>query len=106
MFDSQTGDITTKTDYGANPEYGLVKSVTEDSGGLNLATRFNYESPGTNYFRQTYRILPGGNYTYFFHYDATEKVANPCVPGSQAVSQAGFVSYKHDPDPGGLVVWK
>jgi RHS repeat-associated protein len=101
VFDSQTHDITTTSNYGPNPEYGLLNSTTEDAGGLNLTATFGYEAPGTGFLRQTSKTLPGGNSYTYQHYGATETRANPCVTGSPAVSQAGFVKGKSDPDPDG-----
>ena len=101
VFDSQTHDITTTSNYGPNPEYGLLNSTTEDVGGLNLTTTFGYEAPGTGFLRQTSKTLPGGNTYTYQHYSAAETRANPCVTGSPAVSQAGFVKGKSDPDPDG-----
>lgn len=101
VFDSQTHDITTTSNYGPNPEYGLLNSTTEDAGGLNLTTTFGYETPGTGFLRQTSKTMPGGNSYSYQHYGATETRANPCVTGSPAVSQAGFVKGKSDPDPDG-----
>jgi RHS repeat-associated protein len=101
VFDSQTHDITTTSNYGSNPEYGLLNSTTEDAGGLSLTTTFGYEAPGAGFLRQTSKTLPGGNSYTYQHYGATETRANPCVTGSPAVSQAGFVKGKNDPDPDG-----
>lgn len=101
VFDSQTQDITTASNYGPNPEYGLLNSTTEDAGGLNLTTSFGYEAPGAGFLRQTSKTLPAGNSYSYQHYGVTETRANPCVTGSPAVSQAGFVKGKSDPDPDG-----
>lgn len=101
VFDSQTQDLTTTSNYGPNPEYGLLNSTTADAGGLNLTTSLGYEAPGTGFLRQTSKTLPGGVSYAYQHYGAAETRANPCVTGSPAVSQAGFVKGKSDPDPDG-----
>jgi RHS repeat-associated protein len=101
VFDPDTGDVTTKTNYGPAAELGLAQSVTEDAGGLNLATSLAYEARGAGFLRQTSKTMPGGNKYTYTHYGATETRANPCVVGSVAVSQAGFVKGKAEPDPDG-----
>ncbi|MFL6162724.1 MAG: PA14 domain-containing protein [Jatrophihabitantaceae bacterium] len=79
VFDSQTHDITTTSNYGPNPEYGLLNSTTEDAGGLNLTTAFSYETPGNGFLRQTSKTLPGGNTYTYQHYGATDTHVNPCI---------------------------
>lgn len=102
VFDSQTGDVTTKTDYGAQPELAQARAVSEDASGLNLNTSYTYEPyQAGSLMRQTSKTLPGGNTTTYLHYGGTELRANPCDPSSASVSQAGFAKGKIEPDPDG-----
>jgi RHS repeat-associated protein len=103
VFDSQTGDSTTKTDYGAQPELAQAKSVTEDVGGLNLTTSYTYEPyQAGSLMRQTSKTMPGGNTYTYLYYGATEVRKNECDANSSPVSQAGFAKGKIEPDPDGV----
>ncbi|WP_162907085.1 PA14 domain-containing protein [Allorhizocola rhizosphaerae] len=103
VFDSQIGDSITTTNYGPNPELGLVHSTTVDPGGLNLTTTMTYEPQGAEggFLRQTSKTLPGGGTTTYAHYGAAETRDNPCTPSSEAFKQAGFMKLKTEPDPDG-----
>lgn len=102
VFDAANGNVTTRTDYGANPELGLVQSVKEDADGLNLTTSYTYETPGTNkFFRQLSKTLPGGTTTNYSYYTATESRDNPCTVPVDAARQGGLMKSKTDTDPDG-----
>lgn len=108
VYDSTIGDVTTITNYGANPELGLAQSTTVDPTGLNLTTGMTYETQGASgsFLRQTSKTLPGGNTTTYAHYTAngttSETRDNPCTTGvTEAYKQAGFVKLKAEPDPDG-----
>ncbi len=94
---------TSTTNYGALPELGLVASTSQDPSGLNLTATANYEpyQQAGSYLRQTSSALPGGATTNYSYYGPTEARANPCDGGSPAVSQAGQLKFKTDPDPDG-----
>lgn len=109
-YDSTLGDSTTTTNYGANPELGLVQSATADPTGLNLTTANTYETQGAagSFLRQTAKYLPGANTavastgTQYTHYAATDTRDNPCTTGTvEAYKQAGFMKLKTEPDPDG-----
>ncbi|HSX00546.1 MAG TPA: PA14 domain-containing protein, partial [Patescibacteria group bacterium] len=102
-YDATLGNRTTTTNYGSMPEYGLAQSTSVDPTGLNLTTASTYEAPGAtgSYLRQLTKTLPGGVVTNYTYYGATETRANPCVTGSSAISQAGMIKIKTDPDPDG-----
>ena len=95
------GNRTVTTNYGSKPEYGQAQSTTVDPTGLNLSSSATYESAGSGYLRQTSKTLPGGNATTMAYYGATEARSNPCVANSPAVSQAGLIKLKTEPDPDG-----
>jgi RHS repeat-associated protein len=102
---ASVGNQVTTKNYGANPELGLVQSSTVDPGGLALTTSSAYEPAGTGSFlRQLSNTLPGGEMTGYSYYGSTETRANPCVVGSPAVSQAGLLKLKTEPDPDGTGV--
>lgn len=102
VYDAVNGNITTRTDFGANPELGLVQSVKEDDGGLNLTTSYTYETPGTNkFFRQLSKTLPGGTTTNYSYYTATESRDNPCTPAIDSARQGGMMKSRTDTDPDG-----
>lgn len=101
VYDTQTGNVTTATNYGANPELGLAQSVTEDVGGLNLTTSNTYEAPAAGYLRQTGKTLPGGGTTTYQHYGADETRDNPCTTETEAHLQAGMPKGKAEADPDG-----
>lgn len=100
-YDSTVGNITTTTNYGAAPEYGLAQSGTLDPSGLNYTSQSTYEAPGTAYLRQTSRSLPGGTTTTYVYYGATETRDNPCTPATEAFRQAGRMKQKTEADPDG-----
>jgi RHS repeat-associated protein len=102
VYDAQTGNSTTVNDYGTTPELGLIRSVTEDSGGLNLVTTNTYEAPGNGYLRQTAKTLPGGSTTQYLHYGGQETRDNPCTTEvTEAFKQAGMQKGKVEQDPDG-----
>ena len=96
---SPEGKIT-KTNF-QYPYLGLPTQVIQDQGGLNLTTSTGYEAPGVGFLRRTSRTLPAGNAWSYAYYGNTESRANPCVSGSPAVSQAGFLKITTAPDPDG-----
>ena len=102
VYDAKLGNVTTKSSYGTNPEFGQVQSTIEDSGGLNLTTIFGYEAPVAGLFqRQISKTLPAGYTTQYLYYGAIESVDNPCTTGADSVSQAGLMKGKIEPDPDG-----
>lgn len=102
LFDPATGDVTNSTSYGSRPELGQAISTIEDNGGQSLTTNLAYEPyQSGSLMRQTSKTLPGGNAFTYSYYAATETRSNPCVVGSPAVSQAGMVKSKAEPDPDG-----
>jgi RHS repeat-associated protein len=102
-YDTQLGDTVTATNYGPNPELGLVQSTTVDPGGLNLTTTMTYEPQGAegSFLRQTSKTLPGGGTTTYAYYGAAETRDNPCTPTVEALKQAGSIKFKTEPDPDG-----
>ena len=100
-YDSTVGNITTTTNYGSAPEYGLAQSTTLDPSGLNYTSNATYEAPGAAYLRQTSRSLPGGATTTYAYYGATETRDNPCTPATEAFRQAGRMKLKTEADPDG-----
>lgn len=103
VFDAVLGNVTTKSTYGATPEFGQVQSTIEDVGGLNLTTNFTYETPGAGgtFMRQTSKSLPAGNTTQYLYYGATEIKDNPCTITVDSFRQAGLMKGKIEPDPDG-----
>ena len=102
VYNSAQGNTTTSTDFGANPEFGLAQSTTEDVGGLNLKTSYTYESPGNNtFFRQTNKTLPGGTTTQYLYYAANATADNPCTPTVESFHEAGLQKGKITQDPDG-----
>ncbi len=108
VYDSVTGNVVNKTNFGTKPELAQAQSTVENfvTGGTgadqNLTTSITYEPyQAGSLMRQTSKTLPGGSTTNYLYYDATEAVANPCVSGSTAVSQAGRAKGKTEPDPDG-----
>ncbi|HUC89765.1 MAG TPA: RHS repeat-associated core domain-containing protein, partial [Patescibacteria group bacterium] len=119
-YDAQTGNSTTNTSYGSNPELSLAQSVTENytnngqgngtGNDQNLTTNFSYEQQGAtgSYLRQTAKYLPGANTasvstaTQYGYYGATETRDNPCTTTTtEAYKQAGMLKLKTEPDPDG-----
>ncbi len=107
VFDSTVGDSLTTTNYGTNPELGLVHSTTEDPTGLNLTTAHTYETQGAtgSFLRQISKNLPGNStsnpsFTYA-HYDAVETRDDPCTTSTEAYKQAGFLKLRTEADPDG-----
>ncbi|MBF6354919.1 hypothetical protein IU449_10230 [Nocardia higoensis] len=82
---------------GLDAVYGLAVSKTGDPGGLALTGRAVFEQPGQGFMRQLSASLPGGDITDVdrrgtsTYYGDNETRANPCVPNSPAVNQAGRV---------------
>ena len=99
-YDSQLGNVTTKTTY-SKPEYGLVDKTTLDPGGLDYQSIATYEAPGTGFFRQTSKTLPGGGTTIYQHYGAEETRDNPCTSEVESIVQAGRPKGKVEADPDG-----
>lgn len=99
-FDSQVGDVTSKTTY-SNPAYGTIASTTLDPGGLNYTSTATYETPGAGFLRQTSKTLPGGAKTTYQHYGANDTMDNPCTDTVEAFRQAGRPKGKVEPDPDG-----
>ncbi len=95
-----TATVQNKTNYGANPELGLVQSASTDATGLNLTATSTYEAPGAAYLRQTSSTLPGGATTKYTYYGATDVVTNPCN-SAQSFHQGGMLKLKTEPDPDG-----
>lgn len=101
-YDSQLGNVTTKTNY-SKPEYGLVDSTQLDPTGANLTTTSTYETPGAagSFLRQTSKTLPGGGTTHYQHYSATDTRDNPCTTQVEAIHQGGRPKGKVEADPDG-----
>lgn len=99
-YDSQAGDVETKTVY-SNPAYGTVDRTILDPTGLNYQTTATYEAPGTGFLRQTSKTLPGGGTVNYQHYSATDTRDNPCEAGDVQVIQAGRAKGKTEADPDG-----
>ncbi|WP_211293754.1 PA14 domain-containing protein [Lentzea kentuckyensis] len=76
-------------DGGLDPVYGLATSNVADPNGQALAQSTGYEAPGSGYLRVTTKSQPTGAQTTNTYYGDNETRANPCVPGSPAVNQAG-----------------
>jgi RHS repeat-associated protein len=90
----------TTTQY-ANPENGLATSSTVDPAGLALQTQTGYETPGSGFLRRVSKTMPSNSVSNYAYYGARDTAANPCVPGSTAVSQAGRLKTSTGPDPDG-----
>jgi len=99
-YDSQLGNTTNSIAY-QDAALGTIASSTLDPAGQNLKATSTYEANGTGYLRQLSKTLPGGNTTTYQYYGATEKADNPCTSEVEAISQAGFVKNKTEPDPDG-----
>lgn len=95
-YDAELGNLKTQTTY-SDPAYGLADKTILDPDGINYQSSATYETPGTGYFRKLSSTTAGGSVTTYQHYGATETRANPCVAGSIAVSQAGFLKGKTEP---------
>lgn len=100
VTDSVMGQITNTRTYG-RPEYGMLDKVTLDPSGLNYVSTTNTETPGSGFFRQTGKTLPGGNKTTYQHYGTTDNVDNPCTTAADPAPQAGLPKGKTEPDPDG-----
>jgi RHS repeat-associated protein len=102
VYDSQIGDTTTTSNYGSNPELGLLQSGTVDPAGLNYTSNSTYEAQGASgsYLRQLTKSLPGGTTTNYAHYSGTETRVNPC-DASKTYQQAGMLKLKTEADPDG-----
>lgn len=109
-YDSTLGDGVATTNYGANPELGLVQSTSIDPTGLNLTTSSTYETQGAtgSFLRQTAKYLPGANTsvistaTQYAYYGATDTKDNPCTTGTtEAYKQGGMMKLKTEADPDG-----
>jgi len=98
--DSAIGTTAFRTTY-QDAAYGTVSSSSVDSAGLNYTGTAGYEAQSTGYLRQTSKTLPGGGTTSYSYYTATASVDNPCTPVADAVSQAGRMQYRTEPDPDG-----
>ena len=98
-YDATYGNTTAITSYGSNPELGLDTSTAIDPSGLNLSVSKSYEAPGTGYLRQTSQTSPGGSAWTSSYYSASDTAANPCIPGSPAALQAGFLKTVTSPSP-------
>jgi RHS repeat-associated protein len=103
-FDSSSavGDVTTTTNYGANPELGLAQSSNLDATGLNYTSSSTYETQGGtgSYLRQLSKTLPGSTTTNYAYYAATDTLDNPCTTGTtEAYKQAGMLKLKTEADP-------
>ncbi|HEU4967077.1 MAG TPA: PA14 domain-containing protein [Candidatus Saccharimonadales bacterium] len=90
-YDSSLGNVTNTINYGSTPELGLPASSTVSSGSISLTSGSTYETPGNGYLRKTSSTLPGGALTTYSYYSATATATNPCVAGSTAAYQAGFM---------------
>ncbi len=66
VYDAAVGNTTTTSNYGSNPELGLLQSATVDPSGLNYTSGSTYEVSGANgsYMRQTSKSLPGSVSSY------------------------------------------
>jgi len=99
-YDSQLGNVTTKTTY-ANPAYGLATATTADPSGLNLQATATFETPGSGFLRQASRTLPGGTSTTYRYYGAADSIDNPCTVANDPAIQAGATKGKTETDPDG-----
>ncbi len=99
-YDSQLGDIETKTVY-ANPAYGTVARTVLDPTGLAYEASATYETPSNGFLRQTSKTLPGGATTTYQHYSGSDTRDNPCTVEVEAYHQAGRPKGKVEPDPDG-----
>ncbi|HSX16049.1 MAG TPA: PA14 domain-containing protein [Candidatus Saccharimonadales bacterium] len=98
----QTATLSSTTNYGSNPEFGLAQSATADSTGLALTATSAYEAPGAGFLRQTSSSLPGGATTNYTYYGATETRDDPCTTGTtEAYREGGMLKLKTEPDPDG-----
>lgn len=99
-----TTTLTSKTNYGSNPELGLAQSVSTDSTGLNLTSTSTYEAAGAvgSYLRQTSSSLPGGATTKYDYYAAVTDTDNPCTSTTtEHYHEGGMLRLKTEPDPDG-----
>ncbi|MGO4301808.1 PA14 domain-containing protein [Leifsonia sp. RAF41] len=55
---SRVTALSTSTDYGSAPWYGLPTTETVDPAGLKLTTATFYEADGAGFLRRTHRALP------------------------------------------------
>jgi len=101
---SAVGATVTSTNYGTNPELGLVQSSTVDPSGLNLATSSTYETQGGtgSYLRQLTNSLPGAPSndptTTNTYYAGTDTRQNPCNT-NQTFKQAGMLKVTTSASP-------
>lgn len=98
-YDGTYGNTTATMSYGSTPELGLDTGSTVDPSDLNLSVSKSYETPGTGYLRQTSQTSPGGSTSTLSYYSATDTDANPCISGSPAALQAGFLKTVTNPSP-------
>lgn len=93
--------LTTTTEYGAEPELGLVRSTTVDPAGLALTSWNTYETRAgaESYLRRTERFTPKGNQTAspttdfryrYYYYKAADAAPTSC-PGASATGQRGML---------------
>jgi RHS repeat-associated protein len=102
VWTTDADGLTTFTDYGTEPELGLVRSTITDPNGLRLADWTNYErrdDPANpeGYLRRTARFTPkgtetGGNVNDFqygySYYKSSDAAASTC-PDTSATGQRG-----------------
>jgi RHS repeat-associated protein len=102
VYDTDIGNTSTTSNYGSNPELGLLQSSAIDVSGLNYSSSSQYEAQGASgkFMRQTHKTLPGGNTITYDYYNGTETKQNPCNT-SQTYNQAGLSKSKTSPDPDG-----
>jgi RHS repeat-associated protein len=100
VTDSTVGPITNTRTYN-RPEYGVLDKVTLDPAGLNYSSTTTTEAPGTAFFRQTSKTLPGGNSTTYQYYTSFDTKDDPCTTAVETALQAGMPKGKTDADPDG-----
>ncbi|QQG50918.1 MAG: hypothetical protein HZB75_00195 [Candidatus Saccharibacteria bacterium] len=98
VFDSQLGNLETRTIY-KSPEYGTIDKSILDPTGLAYENKAVYEEPGEGLLRQTSRTSAGGTKTSYQYYGSSETRDNPCTPEVEAHKQAGFIKSKTEQDP-------
>jgi RHS repeat-associated protein len=105
-YDGTLGNSIVSTNYGSNPELGMVQSVTADPTGLNLTSSAAYEQQGAtgSFLRQTGKKSPGNPTTNptatYSYYGATETRQNPCDT-SKTYKQAGMLKSEVSASPNG-----
>jgi RHS repeat-associated protein len=100
VTDSTLGTVTNTRTYN-RPEYGVLDKVTLDPTSLNYASTTTTETPGSGFFRQTSKTLPGGNKTTYNHYASFDTKDDPCTTTVEAAPQAGLPKGKTEADPDG-----